>query len=253
MTTGSRSPSLSMRVIAASVALAVLVALIFVVLIDAMAALEDSKQREAHSQDVVLETLAVQKLVVDLQSGVRGLVITGDERFLEPWVMAREALPTRLAALERLSVDNARQRRRARDLATEINDYIEDYTVPLVNLAREAPAAARSEVAREEGRTRTDEIDDRIDRFLKDERALAAASAASADRQSERAKRLAIAGLAACAALIALFGVYLARWIARPVREVASAASRVAAFPSRSRPGRGRRSWQRESLDRDFE
>jgi signal transduction histidine kinase len=243
MRIGSRSPSLSVRMIAASVALALLVALIFVVLIDAMAALEDSKQREARSQDVVSETLAVQKLVVDLESGVRGLVLTGDERFLQPWVMAREALPARLAALERLSAGNARQQQRARNLAREINDYITDYTVPLVNLARDAPAAARSaarsEEAREEGRTRTNEIGDRIDRFLDEERALAAASAASADRQSDRAKRLAIAGLAVCAALIVLFGVYMARWIARPVRDVASGASRVAGgdFSTRLKEG----------------
>ena len=239
MRIGSRSPSLSVRMVAASVALALLVAVIFVVLIDAMAALEDSKQREAHSQDVVFETLAVQKLVVDLESGVRGLVITGDERFLQPWVMARDALPARLAALERLSADNPKQQRRARDLASEINDYIEDYTVPVVDLARDAPAAARSEVAREEGRAHTKEIGDRINRFLKDERALAAASAASADRQSDRAKGLAIAGLAVCAALIVLFGLYLARWIASPVRDVASAASRVAAgdFSTRLKEG----------------
>lgn len=229
MRIGSRSPSLATRMIAASVALALIVALVFAVLIDAMAALDESKQREAHSKDVVAATLAVEKLVVDVETGLRGMVITGDERFLEPWIIARETLPSRLARLERLSADNPRQQKRVRALANEIHEYVEDYTRPLVDIARDNRAAARDEVAREEGRRRTEAIRAGFRRFLAAENALASASAASADRQSDRALGLAVAGLVACAALIVLFGVYLVRSIARPVRDVASAASRVAA------------------------
>ena len=228
MRIGSRSPSLATRMIAASVALALIVTLVFAVLIDAMAALDESKRREAHSKDVVAATLAVEKLVVDLETGLRGVVITGDERFLQPWVEARETLPARLARLERLSADNPAQQRRARVLAAEIEEYIEDYTVPLVNIAREHPAAARTRVAEQEGKRRTDDIRSRVRSFLNAENDRASASAVSAERQSDRALGLAVVGLVACAALIVLFGLYLVRSIARPVREVAGAATRVA-------------------------
>jgi signal transduction histidine kinase len=224
-----RSLSLSARMIIASVALALLVAGVFAILINAMSGLEDAKRRESHSKDVAVATLAVEKLVGDIETGLRGLIATGDERFLEPWVIAREMLPDRLAAFERRSAENPEQLRRARALSQEINDYVEDYTIHLVEIARDNPAAARTEVASGEGTTRINSIRARFERFTNTENTLAAASAASAERQSDRALGLAVAGLLACAALILLFGLYLARSTARPVRAVASAASNLAA------------------------
>lgn len=227
MSVRGRSLSLSARMIAASVIVALLVAGGFAVLISAMSALDEAKRREAHSKDVVAATLSLEKLVVDLETGSRGLILTGDERFLEPWTNARKALPSRLAAFERLAT-NPDQRRRARELSAAIRGYERDYTLPLVRIARYNPPAARTVVARAEGKSRTDAIRDRFTKFVAAEDALAAASAASADRESDRAIGLAVAGLIGCAILIVLFGVYLARSTARPVRAVATAASRVA-------------------------
>jgi signal transduction histidine kinase len=156
-------------------------------------------------------------------------VLTGDQRLLEPWTNARRALPARLAAFERLSAENPGQLRRARELATAIREYLRDYSELIVDIARDNLAAARSFVARAEGKGRTDAIRDQFARFIAAEDTLAAASAASAEQESDRALGLGITGLVLCAILIVLFGVYLARSTARPVREAATAASRVAA------------------------
>jgi signal transduction histidine kinase len=215
--------------IAASIVLALLVAGGFVVLISAMSALDDAKRRETHSKDVLAATLGLEKLVVDLETGIRGFIVTGDDRLLAPWVEARRALPGRLKAFEQLSATNPAQRRRARELSREIREYVNDYTVPIVDIARVNLAAARAFVARVEGKGRTEAIRDRFDTFTTAEDALAAASASSADRQSDRALELAVAALFVCAILIILFGLYLARSTAQPVRAVATAASRLAA------------------------
>jgi signal transduction histidine kinase len=223
-----RSLSLSTRMIVASVALALLVAGVFALLIGAMSTLEDARRRESHSKDVTVATLAVEKLVADIETGVRGLIVTRDERFLEPWVVAREALPRRLATLERLSATNPEQHKRAVALSQEIQEYVRDYTLPLVDIARDNPAAARTEVARGEGTRRINSIRSQFARFTNAEDAIAAASSSSAERESDRAIGLAVAALVACAALIILFGLYLARSTARPVRAVATAATRLA-------------------------
>jgi CHASE3 domain sensor protein len=47
--------------------------------------------------------------VVDLETGQRGFVITGQEQFLEPWRTARTALPEQARALEQLLADNPAQ------------------------------------------------------------------------------------------------------------------------------------------------
>jgi signal transduction histidine kinase len=229
MSATRRSASLSARIIAASVFVALLVAGGFAVLIDALSAVDDAERRETHSKNVLAATLGLEKLVVDLETGQRGFVLTGDERLLEPWKNARRDLRKELPAFERLSAENPSQRRRARKLTTAIREYERDYSVLIVDIARDDAAQARSYVARTEGKGRTDEIRALFKEFISAEDTLAAASAASAERESDRALGLGIAGLVLCAILIILFGVYLARSTAQPVRAAASAASRVAA------------------------
>jgi signal transduction histidine kinase len=229
MSARGRSVSLSARMIAASVILAALVAGGFAVLISAMSALDEAKQREAHSKDVAVAALALEKLFGDLVTGERGFILTGEQRFLQPWTDARKALDRRVLEFERLSAANPEQRLRARQLSATIRDYLQFYSEPLIELARDNRAAARGDVAEAESKRLTDEIRQRFETFRSEEDALAAASASSADRQSDRAIGLAVAGLVICAILIVLFGVYLARSTARPVRAVATAASRLAA------------------------
>jgi signal transduction histidine kinase len=215
--------------IAASGFIAVLVASAFVVMIGALSAIDDADKRETHSRNVLAATLGLEKLVVDLETGQRGFVFTGDDRLLAPYTNARRDLRTRLPELVRLSADNAEQQQRARRIATEIRDYINEFAVPIIDIARDNPAAARTAIAQLEGKARTDEIRRRFDTFIAAEDTLRAASAASAEKESDRALAFGIVGLVLCAILIISFGVYLARSTARPIREAAEAASRVAA------------------------
>ena len=229
MSATRRSASLSARIIAASVFVALLVASAFAVMISALGAIDDAERRETRSKNVQAATLGLEKLVVDLETGQRGFTLTGDDRLLEPWKNARRQLAKRLPAFVRLSAENPNQQRRARELATAIRDYERDFSLLIVDLARENPAAARTSVARMEGKGRTDEIRGLFEKFTSAEDMLAAASAANAERAADRALALGIAGLVLSAFLIILFGVYLARSTAQPVRAAASAASRVAA------------------------
>jgi signal transduction histidine kinase len=223
-----KSRSLSARMIAASIVLAVLVAASFAVLISAVSTLDDARVREAHSKDVSSATVLVEKLVIDIESGVRGFVLSGNLRLLRPYTQARAELPRRLDSLERLVAENPAQVRRARNLRTAIQGYIRDYADPIVDIAADNRAAAGSLVADEEGRRHTRLINSRFSELRSAEDAVAAASAASANTQSRRAVIVAISALAVCALLIVLFGLYLARSIARPVRAAATASSRLA-------------------------
>ncbi len=223
-----KSRSLSARMIAASFVLAVLVAASFAILISAVSTLDDARVREAHSKDVSSATVVVEKLVIDVESGVRGFVLSGNLRLLRPYVQARAELPRRLDSLERLVTEDPAQVRRARNLRTAIQGYISDYADPVVDIARDNRAAAGSLVAAEEGRRHTLLINSRFSELRSAEDAVAAARAASARTQYRRAIIVAVSALVACALLIFLFGLYLARSIARPIRAAATASSRLA-------------------------
>jgi signal transduction histidine kinase len=221
------SLSLQTRLVAASVVLAILVAAAFVILILSLATLREATRQEAQSRDVTAEALTLQKLVLDVEAGLRGYVLTGQDSFLEPHNAARKQLPDRFADLERLVADEPAQRRRARDLIATIRRYVSDYVDPVLQIATESLPAARL-ATDHEGDLRIEEIEQQFNGFLRAEDVLVAARARSADEGSKLAIALGVSGLAASAGFILLFALYLARSIARPVREVASGASQLA-------------------------
>src|SRR3989440_8139693 len=55
---------------------------------------------EQRAEQSVVAANRIEKLVLDLETGTRGYVITRDRRFLAPWVRAQQQLPneTRLLA-----------------------------------------------------------------------------------------------------------------------------------------------------------
>jgi signal transduction histidine kinase len=222
-----RADSLEGRLVGASLLLAAVVAGVFLALVVAISSLRAATQHEAAAKDRTAATLALEKLVLDAETGARGLAITGNERFLEPWRVARGLLPARLAQFERLFATSP-QRPQATQLARQIRGYVDDYSVPLVALARIQPAAARTPVATAEGRRRIDAIRAGFGALLSAENQAAAAHAASSTEKSRRAIALGLGGVATSAVLILLFGVYLSRSIAHPLRAAAQEAQRLA-------------------------
>ena len=74
---------LTVRMVVAGAALAVAVGTTFALLLFA-AQLRESAQQTRHASDELIAVEAVEKVIIDLETGVRGYVITGEERFLEP-------------------------------------------------------------------------------------------------------------------------------------------------------------------------
>lgn len=220
--------SLTARLMLASAALAAVVGTVFAILVVAISDLSSAAGREAQAKDVVEATVVLQKLVIDIETSVRGFAITGDEPFLRPMREAQAELPQSLDAFVSRAEGNPDRLRAARELSDLIEAYVEEYAVPIVQIARENRAAAQSQTARREARLRTDEIRSELAEFLAGERTQAAMTAASAKAEGRRAITLGIGGVAVSLAMILLIGVYLVRSIGRPVREVAFGARRIA-------------------------
>src|SRR6266498_2769475 len=170
----------------------------------------------------------LERLVIDLETGQRGFVITGQERFLGPWRAARVAVPGQASTLARLVAGNPVQQRRAQRISRAILSYVRDYSVLLVAAARRDPAAARTVAATQEGKRRVDAIRGEFDRLIGTEQGLAVARQARADGAARRAIGAAAGGLAGSVLLIVGFAGYLTRAIVRPVRGAAAMAGRLA-------------------------
>ena len=103
--------------------------------------------------------------MIDLETGVRGFVITRQERFLEPWSAARAAFPEEAEAARRLVDDPEQAEPGSADRSAPARPTSEDYSVPLVNAARRNEASARSVAATGEGKRRVDALRAEFDRF----------------------------------------------------------------------------------------
>jgi signal transduction histidine kinase len=219
---------LTWRMVVASGLLALVIGAAFAVLLSSVADLRVSERRARQSEEVLVVANQLERLVVDLETGQRGFVITGEDRFLGPWQEARKAFPDQAQSLERLAADNPEQRARAQRITGAITSYLREYSEPLVAAARRDPATGRTEAVTEEGSQRIDAIRAEFDQFVATERRLAAARQRRSDAANQRAVAAAAAGLGGSILLIVLFAGYLTRAIVQPVRRAAAMAGRLA-------------------------
>jgi signal transduction histidine kinase len=219
---------LTRRIVIASGLLALVIATAFAVLLSSVADLRTSERRARQSEEVLVVANRLERLVVDLETGQRGFVITGQARFLQPWRDAQVAFPEEASNLVQLVADNPQQQARAQRITQGITSCLRDYSIPLVTTARQDATSARSEAATDEGRRRIDAIRTEFDQFVATEQELAAARQQRSDAAASRAIIAAAAGLGGSILLIVLFASYLTGSIVKPVQEAAAMADRLA-------------------------
>ncbi len=220
--------SLARRMLLASAGLALVVVAAFAVLHDAVADLRAASRLAADSHEVIATANRTEKLVLDVETGQRGFLVTNREEFLEPWGRGRRRLPGQTVRLIRLVAGNPSQESLAQAIDAAARDYMTDYSIPLVDRARRDLAAARRTVAAGEGKRRVDAIRAEFARFVTAEQRLARSRSDRARRAAGRALAIALGGLAVSAFLILAYAAYLSRAIVRPVVRVAACADQLA-------------------------
>lgn len=223
-----RRVGLSGRIITASALLAVIIAATFAVLLTSVIELRGQERRARESEDVLVATNRLERLIVDLEDGQRGFLLTGSTQFLQPWVFARAQFPLQATALEKLVAGNNEQHARAENLANAGDSYLNDYSIPLIATAERNRASINVVSATAEGKRRVDAMRTQFDQLLTAEQGLAMARQDRADAVADRAMFAAAGGLTGSVLLIALYTWYLNRSILHPVRRTAAMAGRLA-------------------------
>ncbi|WP_347906036.1 response regulator [Pseudomonas purpurea] len=83
-------------------------------------------QRVEHTDRVINNANEAMKLSVDLETGMRGFLLSGDEHFLDPYITAKPRIIVALKTLQELTADNPPQvdrLRRVEALQVEWNNY----------------------------------------------------------------------------------------------------------------------------------
>src|SRR4051794_41477269 len=154
------------RVITASVVLAAVVGAIFAILLVAIGELRDSSDAARHSEQVLAAANRLERRVIDLETSLRGLLLTRDERFLAPFRSAQAAVTPEAKRLESLVASNPEQRARAKALAAGTESYLKNYIVPQVLGGRLKPGDAHTVAITDQGKKRIDNLRLEFSRFI---------------------------------------------------------------------------------------
>jgi signal transduction histidine kinase len=224
-----RNPGgIALRMVLASVSLALVVGAGFAILLVPIEDARNAERRALHSQDVLIAANGLEQLVLDLETGQRGFILTRQPQFLMPWQQAREALPRQQRALLELVGNDTAQQARVRKIGRAARSYIDDYSLPLVSAAERADPAAKTIAATAEGEARARVIRGQFAELLQAERRTSAATARASAVAARRAYAGLVVGVGLSIALVALYAGYLTRAIVGPIRRAATLAGRVA-------------------------
>jgi signal transduction histidine kinase/ActR/RegA family two-component response regulator len=112
----------------------------------------------AHTHQVLERLAGLLSSIQDIETGYRGFVLAGDERFLAPYESGLAEAPAELAAIATLTKDNPAQQRRIARLTTLVGQTL-SFADHVVRLRRNVGAEAASQrAANDEGTRLMEEI-----------------------------------------------------------------------------------------------
>jgi two-component system, sensor histidine kinase and response regulator len=199
---------------------------IFVVLLTSVINLRNADSTVRRSSDLLAQSYADEQSAVELETGLRGFLLTRQAGYLQPYTQAKTKLPAELTRLRSLAHDSV-ERASIRELATGIDAYIAKYAKPLASTgghlttAQEIRATSRGKRLLDAVRAKFSVLDARVISLSEKQRR-------SANTAASRSILVSALGLAASLVLLLAVGAYLLRRVLRPVRRVARAAERLA-------------------------
>jgi len=153
--------------------------------------LNDTAEWVAHTQKVIRMANLMQKHMVDMETGVRGFLITGNEKFLKPHDEGEEEFATLMKQLKKLVSDNPSQVKLIEQVDKLKNKWLRVAGEPLIVVRKKAKSEADMKkisamVERQTGKRLMDEIRDDFEKFLQIEKNLLAVREKEAKTASDR-------------------------------------------------------------------
>ena len=186
------------RNVALPLAMSVVTAVVFVAII---AYLINVLTWVEHSERVIGNAQEVSKLSAEMETGMRGYLLAGDDAFLSPYVLARQRMQDGLRSLAEVVKDNQVQSDRVRRVQSAQTQW-EQFAGEMIALRR-ADGDVVTPVRAGRGKSLTDDIRRTFELFLDAERRLL-------QERNEQARSVTTWSVASFLALSLLVGVGLA-------------------------------------------
>ncbi|WP_297512776.1 methyl-accepting chemotaxis protein [uncultured Caulobacter sp.] len=183
-----------------------------------------------HTRDVLSQLDAIGSSMVDQETGVRGYLVSTDERFLEPYRKGGAVTAAALDKLASLTSDNPQQQARIATLRGHVKHWQTQVAAEEIRLVQSGGVeAARSLEASGVGKTSMDGIRAAVGQMRDAENALLASRSTKRDSAIRISEIVLIVGGLLSAGLSATLGVLMTRSIARPIGLMTGVMGKLAA------------------------
>jgi methyl-accepting chemotaxis protein len=204
------------------VVIVLLLVTLSVLVIKSLGDMDTATNWNIHTYEVLEQANELISGMVNQETGVRGFLVSGDEKFLEPYKGGREQFDRAFDKIKQLTSDNPTQQKRLDQIRSLADDWHSRIAETEIGLMRNAATRdqARGLEASGAGKTAMDGIRS-IERDVDGaERGLLVVRAAQRDADSNLTKWTMIVGSMVAAVLAVILGWLLTRGIAKPVSEM---------------------------------
>jgi methyl-accepting chemotaxis protein len=165
----------------------------------------------------------------DLETGQRGFVITGEERFLQPFHAASKTIYEEFDQVKALTSDNPQQQQRLERIRPLLGDKIAELE-ETIDLRRDVSfAAALQVVLTDKGKKIMDEIRVIISDMVAEEEKLLLSRSETSEKSANTAQSSIIFGILISTILIAILGFFIISGIQGPLNVAVDVAQRLTA------------------------
>jgi len=218
---------LTQRALLASLAMGAVVLGCFAVLALAYVSLHNEERDTNQSQAVLAASNLLERSVLDLETGLRGYLLSGRTLFLQPYHSAEAAYPGQIRNLDQLTAGQPSLHGRAVRLGDGVTAYVRGWTDPVVDLSLSNLAAARASEAGGGGKARVDVLRQQFNTLNRQQQAISAQQRSAAESTGRLTFVLGVVGLFLAAAVITAVALGLRRGVVVPVNRLAAAVGRL--------------------------
>ncbi len=154
----------------------------------------EADRMTAHTYATIQESLRLLAELEDLETGERGYIITGDERYLEPYRAGLGWTETNFTALKQLTRDNTNQQRRLANLEPVIRQKMAEMQASIELRRAQGFQAALARVVSDKGKALMDDIRQRLAGIQAEEQLLLQQRTVQRDAVARRTLQALVAG-----------------------------------------------------------
>jgi len=214
--------------------------------------LSETAQWVAHTHKVLTSLSELLSTLQDAETGQRGYLISGEERYLGPYQAGVSNVANNLRELKNLTTDNAAQQQRLEQMGPLLAAKLEELKKTVELRRSRGFEAARQVVLNDDGKKTMDALRELIRGMENQEQALLKLRDEEAETRARNTLMTITIGILCAAGLVGCGGLFLSRHIVRPLNALSAQAIHIAAGEIAVKPHAAYRGDEIGQLEENF-